>query len=94
MSYFRLTLAVVMETTKLSSKGQVVLPRAIRSAKAWHAGQELAVEVTPEGVLLRPLKPFAPTRLEDVVGCTGYKGPRKTIEEMDAAIASELRKRK
>jgi hypothetical protein len=52
------------------------------------------VEVTSEGVLLKPLKPFAPTRLEDVVGCAGYKGPRKTIAEMDAGVAAEARKRK
>lgn len=83
-----------METTKLSSKGQVVLPNAIRKAKAWRPGQALSVESTPEGVLLRPLKPFAPTRLEEVVGCVGYEGPRKSIEEMDAAVASEARKRK
>lgn len=94
MSYGRLTLVSTMESTKLSSKGQVVLPSAIRKAKAWRAGQELSVESTPEGVLLKPLKPFAPTRLEDVVGCAGYKGPRKSIDEMDEAVAAEARRRK
>lgn len=94
MSYDRLTSVPTMESTKLSSKGQVVLPSAIRKAKAWRAGQALAVELTPEGVLLRPLKPFAGTRLEDVVGCAGYEGPRKSIEEMDAAVAAQARKRK
>ena len=83
-----------METTKLSSKGQIVLPRAIRRAKAWHAGQELEVEITAEGVLLKPLKPFAPTRLEDVAGCVGYDGPPRSIEEMDEAILREARRRK
>jgi AbrB family looped-hinge helix DNA binding protein len=83
-----------METTKLSSKGQVVLPRAIRTAKAWRPGQQLAVESTPEGVLLKPLKPFAPAKLEAAIGCAGYKGPRKSIADMDAAIAREARKRK
>lgn len=83
-----------MDSTKLSSKGQVVLPSAIRKAKAWRPGQVLAVEITPEGVLLRPLKPFAPTRLEDVVGCAGYRGPRKSIEEMDAAVIAQAKARK
>lgn len=82
-----------METTKLSSKGQVVLPRAIRSAKAWRKGQQLVVEATPEGVLLRPIKPFPATRLEDVSGCAGYRGPRKSVEQMDAAVATMARKR-
>ncbi|MCX7048049.1 MAG: hypothetical protein NTX50_21500 [Candidatus Sumerlaeota bacterium] len=30
--------------------------------------------------------PFAPTRFEDVAGCLHYKGPAKTLEEMEAAI--------
>lgn len=76
-----------METTKLSSKGQVILPKHIRTAHEWSAGIEFLVEDTPEGILLRPLKPFKPTRLKDVIGCAGYTGPAKTIEEMDAAIA-------
>ena len=38
-------------------------------------------------VLLRPLNPFRPTRLEEVFGCAGYTGPPKTIEEMDAGLA-------
>ena len=77
-----------MNKTRLSSKGQVVLPRHIRSAHHWEPGVEFSVEDTPDGVLLRPLKPFKPTRLDDVLGCAGYDGPTKTIEEMDAGIAA------
>jgi len=83
-----------VDTTKLSSKGQIVLPSAVRKAKAWRTGQELAVESTPEGVLLRPMKPFPPTRLEDVVGCAGYRGPRRSLADMDAAVAAEARRRR
>lgn len=80
-----------MGTTKLSSKGQVILPKHIRMAHKWQAGVEFSVEDTPDGVLLRPLKPFRPTRLEDVIGCASYTGPAKTIEEMDAAIARGIK---
>lgn len=83
-----------METTKLSSKGQVVLPSAVRSARNWKAGTELAVENRPEGVLLRLLNPFAATRLSEVVGSTGYRGRRKTLRDMDNAVLQEARKRK
>ena len=76
-----------METTKLSSKGQVILPKHIRTARKWQPGVEFSVEDTPNGVLLWPLKSFKPTRLEDVIGCAAYTGPAKTIEEMDEAIA-------
>ena len=80
-----------METTKLSSKGQVILPKHIRAAHKGSPGVEFLVEDTPEGILLRPLKPFKPTRLKDVIGCAGYTGPAKTIEEMDAAIAAGIK---
>jgi len=81
-----------METTRLSSKGQVVLPKSIRDAHRLEPGAEFAVEDRPEGILLRPLvRPFAPTRVEDVLGCTGYKGPAKSIEEMEDAIARRAR---
>ena len=33
-----------METTKLSSKGQVVLPKSVRDAHKWQPGAEFAVE--------------------------------------------------
>ncbi|MCJ7797316.1 MAG: AbrB family transcriptional regulator [Thermoleophilia bacterium] len=79
-----------METTKLSSKGQVVLPSRIRSAHHWQPGVEFSVEDTPDGVLLRPMKPFKPTRLGDVFGCAGSTGPAKTIEEMDAGVAAGI----
>jgi len=80
-----------METTKLSSKGQIILPKHIRTAHQWQPGVEFQVEDTPDGVLLRPLKPFKATRLKDVIGCTGYGGPKKAIAEMDAAIAAGVK---
>jgi AbrB family looped-hinge helix DNA binding protein len=83
-----------METTRLSSKGQVILPKSIRAAHQWEPGVEFAVEDRPEGVLLRPIEPFEPTRLEDVVGCTGYRGPARTVEEMEAAIATGVEARR
>ncbi len=80
-----------METTRLSSKGQVILPKSIRSAHHWEPGVEFMVEDMANGVLLRPVKPFQQPRLEDVIGCTGYKGPARTVEDMDAAIAAAVR---
>ena len=81
-----------MNTTKLSSKGQVVLPSAIRAARKWKSGTKLAVENRPEGVLLRSLKPFAATRLAEVIGSAGYRGPRKSLKDMEAALLREARK--
>jgi len=47
-----------METTRLSSKGQVILPKSIRDAHRWQPGTEFVVEETTEGILLRPAKTF------------------------------------
>ena len=87
MSYFTLTFGIRLGTTRLSSKGQLVLPKAIRDTGNWPEGTEFVVEVVPQGVLLRPMRPYVTTRLEDVIGCTGYRGPERSLTDMDRAIA-------
>lgn len=82
-----------MPTTKVSSKGQVVLPLDVRTRKKWAPGTTLIVEETPQGVLLRAAKPFPPTKFEDVFGCLQYKGKPKTLEEMEEGIVREVRAR-
>ena len=73
-------------TTKLSSKGQVVLPKSLRDARNWKPGTRFAVEQVPEGILLRPLRPFPPTTIDKVFGCLKYKERAKTLRQMEAAI--------
>ncbi len=81
-------------TTTVSTKGQVILPKAIREQLHWNAGTRLVVEHTAGGVLLRPVTAlFAPTRPEDVFGCLPYSGKPKAVEEMDAGIAEEVKRR-
>ncbi len=80
-------------STTVSTKGQVVLPAAVRKRHGWNAGTKLTIEDTPNGVLLKD-SPFGPpTRLEDVYGCANYKGPPISIEEMDKAIEREVLRR-
>jgi AbrB family looped-hinge helix DNA binding protein len=78
--------------TRVSTKGQVILPKAVRDRHGWTAGTVLEIEDGPNGVTLKPARLFPPTRLEDVVGMLQpfYSGPPKTIEEMDAAITEEV----
>lgn len=80
-------------TTKVSTKGQVILPKAIRDQKRWEAGMRLTVENTEEGVLLKAAPLFAPTEIGAVFGSLRFAGKPKTIEEMDAAITAEARRR-
>jgi len=79
--------------TTVSTKGQVILPKAIRLKRKWGAGTKLIVEDTPEGVLLKAAPLFPPTRMEDVFGMLKYDGPPVSIEDMDAAIEAEFRRR-
>lgn len=80
-------------TTILSTKGQVILPKAIRQARHWDTGTRLIVEETPDGVLLKLAPAFAAARTEDVYGILKHRGPPKSIEEMDAAVLAEARRR-
>ena len=83
-----------METTKLSTKGQIVLPSATRERKKWRPGTELEVIETPEGVLLKPVSPFPKTTIDQVFGSANYRGPKRSLAEMDEAIRREAARRK
>ena len=80
-------------TTVISTKGQVILPKAIRDQRRWAAGTRLIVEDTPDGVLLRATTVFPETSIEVVFGSLKYSGPALTIDEMDAVIAREAQRR-
>jgi AbrB family looped-hinge helix DNA binding protein len=80
-------------TTRLSTKGQVILPKALRDQLHWRPGTRLVVEQTEEGVLLREAPLFKPTTFEEVRGMLAYKGKPKTLEEMDAGVMAEARRR-
>ena len=85
---------MAIQITKLSTKGQVILPKTIRDARGWTAGTELVVEELPGGITLRPLRPSPPSRLEDVAGCLRYTGTPKTLRQMEKAIAKGVKERR
>lgn len=69
-----------------------MIPSELRARHRWNPGTELVVEEQGDALVLRAAKPFAPTRVEDGLGCTGYAGPAKSVEEMDIAIDAEMRR--
>lgn len=75
-----------METTRLSSKGQVIIPKWLRELYHWESGLEFVIIDTGRGVLLKPHHSFEPTTLDEVTGSLPYSGEPRTIEEMDTAI--------
>jgi AbrB family looped-hinge helix DNA binding protein len=79
--------------TKLSSKGQVIIPKALRTALGLEAGMEFLVERQGGDVVLRPRTPFPPTTVEQAFGFLKYNGPRRSIEEMNAGVLEEAKRR-
>lgn len=75
-----------MKITRLSSKGQVIIPKALRVAHNWEVGQELVAIDMGDGILLKPKKAFPSTMLEQVAGCLKYSGQPKSLDDFTAAI--------
>jgi len=82
------------QTIKLSSKGQVVIPKSLRTAHRWKPGTEFEIEERADGILLRPKSKREKLRWEKLIGFLNYKGPRKTIREMDEAVLAEALRHK
>ena len=77
--------------TRLSSKGQLVLPKEMRDRLGWAAGTELDVEASGEAVILRVRRPRGRTTLDELVGCIPYDVPAVSPAEMDTAVDGAAR---
>jgi AbrB family looped-hinge helix DNA binding protein len=82
------------QPTRLSTKGQLIIPKEIRERHGWKAGTELIVEDHGDSVVLRRTLDLPVTTLEDLVGCAGYEGPPLTLQDMEAGIAKGARERR
>ncbi len=80
------------QTTKLSTKGQVVLPKSLRAAHRWKPGTEFIVRERDGGILLVPKVGSKARTWSSVLGCLPYSGRPKSIREMDERVAAEARK--
>jgi AbrB family looped-hinge helix DNA binding protein len=74
------------ETVNLSTKGQIVIPKAIRDRLGLTPGARLVIETEGRTIRISEAPRFAPTRLEDVAGCLKYDGPPVSPKEMDEAL--------
>jgi len=83
-----------METTHLSSKGQVIIPQSIRKAHKWQPGLEFNVIDTEQGILLMPRLPFKSTSIKEVLGCVNYTGAKKSLKDMEKGIAKGAKEKK
>ena len=86
-----------METSKVSSKWQVVIPRAVRQAEHLRIGSEVAFERTAQGIVLRPIGAGERITAEQGYGVIATK--RRPADDADirravrASAAAKERKR-
>ena len=82
-----------METTVMSSKGQIIIPKALRDSYRWQLGTKLEVHETAEGLLLKPVffenKNNLLLGLQAIRAGIAYKGPTLSVKEMNATVARE-----
>ncbi len=85
----------VTAQTRLSAKGQIVIPKDVRDRLRWEQGQALEVIETSDGVLLKrpPAKKTLTVdqALAKIRAIVKYDGPPVTIEEMNETIAEGWR---
>ena len=80
-------------TTKLSSKGQVVLPRLARSRLGLAPGTKFDCEIAGESILLKPRTPktSAPVHVKDKIsGLRVAKGTKREVKVTGAMVRELL----
>ena len=81
--------------TKMSAKGQIVIPKHLRDQLDWAAGTQLEIEERADGVLLRAKRdPRRRISIEEFERLRPkYDGPPVSVEEMNQAILDEAARR-
>jgi AbrB family looped-hinge helix DNA binding protein len=81
-----------MARTRVSSKGQLIVPKAVRDRHGWSAGTEIEVEDRGDVVVLRRAEPlFPPTTIDQVRGSAKYEGPPIPMERWNDGIDAMMR---
>ncbi|MDO8442629.1 MAG: AbrB/MazE/SpoVT family DNA-binding domain-containing protein [Polaromonas sp.] len=81
-----------METTTLSSKGQLVIPKAVRQSAQLAPGDVLSVSYVDGEIRLKPVAPAVATSLDEVAGCLAKPGRKRLSEaQTRAAIKARLK---
>ena len=81
-----------MATVTLSSKGQLVIPKQVRTLANISAGDALQVRYLGGEIRLRPVAQTRITELDDVAGClAGASRKRLSDDKVHAAIKARLK---
>lgn len=83
-----------METVTLSSKGQLVIPKAVRQSAHLVPGDVLSVRYVDGEIRLRPVSVAPATSLAEVAGCLAQPGRKPMGQaQTQAAIKARLKAR-
>jgi AbrB family looped-hinge helix DNA binding protein len=81
-----------VETVKLSSKGQIVIPKAMRDDMHLPPGTEFVITMTATGLTLTPKTLFPKTSVREVRGFLARRGRTLTDDDdIKARIKARLR---
>lgn len=83
-----------METAKLSSRGQIVIPKGVRESAQLSEGTLFSVSYVEGQIRLTPIPLVEPSTFKTVAGCL-YRPGREAMSEADqkAAIGLMLKSR-
>lgn len=69
-------------TIKISSKGQIVIPKEVRDDLHWDSGVELILLMTEQGVMLRTKAQVEKYPAKSLRGFLQYKGEKVSTEQL------------
>ncbi|MGB1252246.1 MAG: AbrB/MazE/SpoVT family DNA-binding domain-containing protein [Candidatus Promineifilaceae bacterium] len=79
-----------MQTITVSTKGQVIIPKALRDLYNLEPGTELYITNSKNGILLKPKRTLPTYTIDDLAAFIPYNGPRKSLEDMEAGIQTGI----
>jgi AbrB family looped-hinge helix DNA binding protein len=78
---------VSLKTTRMSSKGQVVIPESIRDALRLRAGTQFIVVGNRDGVILKPISPPSLDQFEELITAARKQAKQAGLKKSDIAQA-------
>src|SRR3954468_9977904 len=89
-SYF---VGKMKSATRLTSKGQVVIPKAVRDRLRWHAGTRLVVEASDKDAVVLRAEGRSPTNFDQLIDdVCGFLTEGDPLAELEREHRAEIEK--